>query len=295
MTARPFRRVGDSGGWLHIETYDLTTGDLLIHGERIVAVSPQRVVDTYFELGVTGPLGHHHANLGIGAPPDEDVWDPFSYSSVTVAGVVMAQWYRNALVKLLNKEADIDSDSLKVTLHTSSYTPNLDTHDYVDDLSAELAATGGYTTGGVTLASATVVYTAANSWGSARANSTAYTLGTIIRPASANGYLYRVVVAGTTAGSPPTFPTVLGQTVADGGATLACVGSGIIVIDAADASWSSASFTGVRYAVISDRSPGSAAAQPLLGLIDFGSDQAGGGGAFALIFDAQGILQLLVP
>lgn len=207
----------------------------------------------------------------------------------------MAQWYRNALVKIINKEADFDSDTLKLTLHTSSYTPNLDTHAYVSDLASELAASGGYTTGGVTLTSPTVTYTAANSWGTSRANSTAYALGAIIRPASANGYLYQVSVAGTSGGSLPTFPTVIGTTVADGTATLTCVGKGIIVLDAADASWSTATFTGVRYAVLSDRTPGTAATQPLLGLIDFVSDQAGGGGAFTIVFDAQGVLQLLIP
>jgi hypothetical protein len=208
----------------------------------------------------------------------------------------MAQWYRNALVKIINKEADFDSDTLKLTLHTSSYTPNLDTHDYVDDLSAELAASGGYTTGGVTLTSPTVTYTAANSWGTARANTTAYALGAIIRPASANGFLYQVTVAGTSGAAPPTFPTVVGREVADGAsAFLTCVGKGIIVLDAADPSWATATFTGVRYGVISDRTPGTAATQPLLGLIDFVTDQAGGGGAFTIVFDAQGILQLLVP
>jgi hypothetical protein len=207
----------------------------------------------------------------------------------------MAQWYRNALVKVLNKEADWDSDSLKLTLHTSSYTPNLDTHDYVDDLTNELAASGGYSTAGVTLTSPTVTYTAANSWGTARANSTAYALGTILRPASANGFLYQVTVAGTSTSAPPTFPTAVGLSVADGTATLTCVGKGIIVLDAADASWATATFTGVRYGVISDRTPGTAATQPLLGLIDFVTDQAGGGGAFTITFDAQGILQLLVP
>ncbi len=207
----------------------------------------------------------------------------------------MAQWYRNALVKFLNKEADADSDSIKVTLHTSTYTPNLDTHSYVSDLTNELAASGGYSTGGTTLGSVAITYTAANSYGTSRANSTAYVVGNIFRPASANGFLYRVTVAGTSGGSPPTFPTVLGQTVADGTATITCVGSGIIMLDAADASWGSASFTGVRYAVISDRTPGTAAAQPLIGLVDFGSDQAGGGGSFSIVWDAQGILQLLIP
>lgn len=208
----------------------------------------------------------------------------------------MAQWYRNGLAQSMTaKSVDWDSDTLKLTLHTSTYTPNLDTHVFVSDLTNELASSGGYTTAGVTLTSPTVTYTAANSWGTSRANSTAYTVGTIIRPASANGFLYQVSVAGTSGASLPTFPTVVGTTVADGTVTLTCVGKGIIVLDAADVSWSTATFTGVRYGVISDRTPGTAGTQPLLGLIDFVTDQAGGGGAFTIVFDAQGILQLLIP
>jgi hypothetical protein len=103
-------------------------------------------------------------------------------------------------------------------------------------------------------------------------------------------------VAGTSAGTVTTLSGVIGANTVDGGTlTWDCVGSGIIVLDAADVSWSTATFTGVRYGVISDRTPGTAATQPLLGLIDFVTDQAAGGGAFTLVWDAQGILQLLIP
>lgn len=210
----------------------------------------------------------------------------------------MAQWFRNALAQSFSaKSVDWDSDSLKLTLHTSSYTPDLDGHVFVSSLSAELSTAGGYTSGGVTLTSPTVTYTAANSWGTSRANSTAYTVGQIVRPATGNGMLYRCTVAGTSGASIPTYtPITLGNVITgDGGVTWTAVGSGIIVLDAADASWATATFTGVRYGVISDRTPGTAATQPLLGLIDFVTDQAGGGGLFQIVFDAQGILQLLIP
>lgn len=208
----------------------------------------------------------------------------------------MAQWFRNGLAQsLTSKNVGWTSDALKLTLHTSSYTPSLDNDVFVSALNNELASTAGYTTGGVTLTSTSVTYTAANSWGTSRANSTVYLVGTILRPASANGFLYSISTAGTSGGSLPTYPTTVGATVADGTATLTCVGKGIIVLTAANPLWTTASFTGVRYGVISDRTPGTAATQPLLGLIDFGSDAAAGGGNFAIIFDAQGILQLLVP
>jgi hypothetical protein len=208
----------------------------------------------------------------------------------------MAQWYRNALMKFVNKEADWDSDAITCTLHTSAYTPSLDADAYVSALTNELPTAGGYTVGGVVPGSATRTYTAANSWSTSRANSTAYTVGQIVRPATGNGFLYRCAVAGTSGGSIPTWLTVLGGTTVDGGVSWTLVGSGIIVLTAANAFWSTATFTGVRYAVISDRTPGTAATQPLLGLVDFITDQAGGGGAFNIVWDSVGgILQLLIP
>jgi hypothetical protein len=51
-------------------------------------------------------------------------------------------------------------DTIKGTLHTSVYVPLIDTHDFRDDLTNELAGTGGYTVGGITLASKTLTYSA---------------------------------------------------------------------------------------------------------------------------------------
>lgn len=52
-----------------------------------------------------------------------------------------------------------------------------------------------------------------------RANSTAYMLGQIVVPATANGYYYICTVAGTSAATIPTYPTTIGTTVVDGGVT----------------------------------------------------------------------------
>ncbi len=208
----------------------------------------------------------------------------------------MAQWYRQALAKILNKEVDWNSDAITMTLHTATYTPNLDTHDYVDDLTNELAAGSGYSTGGVTLGSCTITYTAANSWATTRANSTAYAVGDVVRPSTGNGFLYRCAVAGTSSGTPPTFGTVLGRETADGTVVWEHIGSGIIQLDAADAVWASPFSAGpFRYAVISDRTPGTAATQPLIGLIDFGSNQTGGGGALNVNFHSNGALLVFIP
>ena len=66
--------------------------------------------------------------------------------------------YGNFLLKALNKEVDFDTDTIKVALLTSSYTPNQDTHDYFNDVSTYEVTGTGYTAGGITLASKTATY-----------------------------------------------------------------------------------------------------------------------------------------
>lgn len=205
------------------------------------------------------------------------------------------QWYRQALAKAMNKELDWDSDSWKITAHTSTYTPNLDTHAYVSDLTNELSTGGGYTSGGFAVTLSAPTYTAANSWGTSRANSTGYAVGDVVRPATGNGYLYQATTGGTTAGTIPTYPTVVGQTVVDGGVTWTNVGKGIIVLTGTNLSQSSFTAGPFRYLVLSDRTAGTAATQPVVGLFDAGSDKTGGGGNLDFGFNAQGILQVFVP
>lgn len=198
--------------------------------------------------------------------------------------------YGNFPAKLANKEIDLDSDAITLTLHTSTYAPNLDTHAYVSDLTNELAAGSGYATGGVALTGLSRAYVAAASWPVSAAVSTAYVVGDTRRPSASNGYLYKCVVAGTSGGTGPTWPTTIGLTVVDGGVTWANMGRGAMVFDANDATWATASFTGVRYAVLSDRTAGTAATQPLLAVANFGTDQAAGGGSFVMQFAPEGIL-----
>ena len=204
--------------------------------------------------------------------------------------------YRQLPVKAFNKEVDFDTDSLTWTLHTNSYTPNLDTHAYVSDLTNELATGGGYTSGGLAASSRAMTYTAANSWSVQRANSTAYAVGDVVRPAVGNGFLYRCAVAGNSAGTTTTLSTVLGGATVDGTVTWECVGSGAATFTCANPSWASATFGPCRYAVLSDRSAGTAATQPLLGYVDFGSDKTGGGGTFQVTLNSvQGVLTFFLP
>ena len=55
-------------------------------------------------------------------------------------------------------KADVDLDSpVNVALVTSSYSPNIDTDEFYDDITNEVANGNGYTTGGITLSSTTVI------------------------------------------------------------------------------------------------------------------------------------------
>jgi hypothetical protein len=73
-----------------------------------------------------------------------------------------SKMYGQFLAKALNKEVDYDSDTIKVALVGSAYTPNQDTHDYWDDVVANEVTGTGYTAGGATLAGKTVTYDSAN-------------------------------------------------------------------------------------------------------------------------------------
>lgn len=58
----------------------------------------------------------------------------------------------------------------------------------------------------------------------ARENTESVALGDLITPAVSNGFFYVVTEAGTTGAAPPSFPTVIGDSVADGTAELTCAG-----------------------------------------------------------------------
>lgn len=92
---------------------------------------------------------------------------------------------------------------------------------------------------------------------------------------------------------------VTGTGYTTGGATLANKtnsynsATNVIVLDADDVTWSSSTIT-ARYAVIYDASPATNATKPLIGYVDFGSDQSSSNGNFTITWDATGIVRITV-
>lgn len=75
---------------------------------------------------------------------------------------VTTKLYGQGMLKLVTGSIDLDTDTFKLLLATSSYVPDLDAHDFRNDVTNELATANGYTAGGVTLTSVTVTYDAAS-------------------------------------------------------------------------------------------------------------------------------------
>lgn len=74
---------------------------------------------------------------------------------------VTAKWYGRGLLAFLNKEVDVDTDDVRLVLLKSTYTPDQDAHDYLDDLvlgTNEVAPSGSYTANGVAISSISRAY-----------------------------------------------------------------------------------------------------------------------------------------
>ncbi len=69
----------------------------------------------------------------------------------------MADLIPNAFKKnIMNGTIDLDTDTVKVMLLTSSHTQNSDTQEFIDDVSANEVSGTGYTAGGETIANTAV-------------------------------------------------------------------------------------------------------------------------------------------
>lgn len=199
--------------------------------------------------------------------------------------------YSQAAKNILNGSINFPSDTIKAMLATSAYTPALDTHEFRSSVSAAEVVGTGYTARGLALTSKTLTVTPANSWGVAWAASTARTTADVVRPTAGNGFLYRATNAGTNGATQPTWPTVIGQTVVDGGVTWENIGTAICVADAADPLWTGATFT-ARY-LIFYKDTGTDATSPLISLVELSgtnTDTVVTSGNFTYILPAVGLL-----
>ena len=138
-----------------------------------------------------------------------------------------SQIYNSFKKKIMDGSIDLDTDTIKVALTSSSYTPDIDTHDFFDDITNEVAASGTYSAGGATLANKTVTQDNTDNEG---------------------------------------------------------------VFDADDISFTGATIT-ARYAIIY-KSTGVTSTSPLIGVIDFGTNQTSTNGTFTVTWAAEGILNL---
>ena len=177
--------------------------------------------------------------------------------------------YANALPQAFEGNLRLDgSHTLNMALLTAGYTPDLVGHVHYSDVSASETAGSGYTTGGAALVSPSLILTPANSWTHLWGSALTVAYGQIIRPTSGNGHLYRAVVAGTTGGSSPAFPTVEGETVSDSGVVWACVGDAALVFSTGAPLWPGATFS-TAFGVIYDTTTG-----VLVTLEDFGGTES---------------------
>jgi len=62
-----------------------------------------------------------------------------------------SQVYNTYKSDCLNANVDLTNDTIKLSLHTSTYTPDIDLDEFYDDVDNEVGASGTYSAGGATL------------------------------------------------------------------------------------------------------------------------------------------------
>ena len=141
-----------------------------------------------------------------------------------------ATLYNNYKLKLFDSSTKIDlsSDTIKLAAVTSSYTPNIDTHDFWDDVSANEASGTGYTAGGATLANKSAAVVTASDLAKFDADDVTWTISS----AFSARYLVLYKSTGNSATSPLIGYIDLGTTysLASGTITLTWSASGVLTI-----------------------------------------------------------------
>lgn len=89
------------------------------------------------------------------------------------------KWYGEGLKAVVTGAVDLDTDTLKLMLCTSAYTPNQDTHNFRDDVTNEVGASGTYASGGAALTGVSVTYDTATNEVRFTCNDVSFTSATI--------------------------------------------------------------------------------------------------------------------
>jgi hypothetical protein len=199
--------------------------------------------------------------------------------------------YANGAKRFVSGDIDWDAHTIKAALVSSAYTPSQAHEFYSTSVNANEITGTGYTDGGLALTSkATAVIDA--SAATARAASTAYQVGDIVRPATANGRIYKCVVAGTSSSGTPSYTLTGGREVADGTVVWVEAGVAYVRFTCAQLSWDPSTIT-ARYVVLyRDATAGSL--DFLIGYGDFGQNESSSAGAFTIQFPADGVFRQLI-
>ena len=102
----------------------------------------------------------------------------FFLQCVTIHDNMASLIYNSYKDKLIEGNIAYLTDTIKVALVTSSYTPDQDSHDFFDDVTNEVVGTG-YTAGGATLGSKTSTQDNTNNRGVADAADTTWSASTL--------------------------------------------------------------------------------------------------------------------
>jgi hypothetical protein len=212
---------------------------------------------------------------------------------------VTTGWFAQALLRIANGTIDLDNDSLKIAMIDNTYDAKANVDTLIlwdpdglgnnDPKASEVSGTG-YTAGGNTVSGVTVSLVDDGST-TAWASSTSYDVGDIVRPAAANGYVYRCISAGVSAGSAPSWPTTKGQDVTDNTVTWENLGTSFVKFDFTDPSWTPNTTITARTAIVYvDAVAGTS--DYVVAYIDFGQDESSTNGDFDIIVPADGLAQI---
>ena len=213
---------------------------------------------------------------------------------------VTARWYAEGAKHFALGDFDWDpsgGSALKISLHTSGYTADLDEDEFWDTSATnEAPATGGYTTGGEALVLLVAVNQVDTDLAMTWTAATTYAVGDLVKAVSPSGFIYRCIVAGEThAVTEPTWINTIGRdTAIDNEVYWETVGTSFTKLDAVDTSWTpNTTIASITQAVIY-KVGAAGSADFLLGHIAFGTTESSSNGDFDITYDANGVLQMFI-